>query len=155
MVEAHQNISITDLKAEAKRFRDQARRGGKEMSHSAALEHVAKSHGFRDWNTASAVLGQDAAKLYLGQRVSGQYLGHDFRGRLRGLQTVSPRETRVEIEFDNPIDVVRFTSFSSLRRRVRGVVRDDGKSFAKISTGDPHLVIDQMKPRSRSTRRGA
>jgi Glyoxalase superfamily protein len=154
MVADQRNISVFLLKSEAKQYRQQVQRGGEAISHSAALEHVAKRYGFHDWNTASAVLSKNDSRLFLGQRVSGRYLGHDFKGILLGLHMISPAETRVEIEFDTPIDVVRFSSFSAVSKRVRGTVRQNGTSIAKISTGEAHLVIDQMQAKAGRTRHG-
>lgn len=148
MVEVRQPLTVARLKAEAKRHRQQRKQDGDAVSHSAALEHVARTHGFRDWNTARARAAKTAPQLRLGQRVSGRYLGRPFKGELLGLQRLSAGQTRVEIQFDTAVDVVRFASFSSLRKRIRGVVRPNGTSTEKISTGDPQLVIDQMQEKS-------
>ena len=146
MVEEHQQITIRDLKAEAKQYRSHTHLDGVSITHGAALEYVAQRHGFRDWNTASAILGRNARTLSIGQRVSGRYLGHPFNGEVRGLRKYGQSEMQVEIEFDSAIDVVRFNSFSSFRARVSGVVYEDGRSLETISTGEPHLVIDQLRP---------
>ena len=148
MIEERRTLSVAQLKTEARQYQAKIQQSGDDVSHAAALEHVAKRRGFRDWNTACAILNNEGRHLSLGQRVSGRYLGHAFKGVVRGLQRLSSRETRVDVEFDAPVDVDRFASFSALRKRVRGVVRKDGTSAAKISTGAPHLVIDQMKPKS-------
>jgi Glyoxalase superfamily protein len=154
MVADQRNISVFVLKSEAKQYRQQVQRSGAAISYSAALEHVAKRHGFYDWNTASAALAKNDCRLFLGQRVSGRYLGHEFKGNLLSLHMISAEETRVEIEFDTPIDAVRFSSFSVLSKRVRGTVRQNGTSIARISTGEAHLVIDQMQAKAGRTRHG-
>ncbi len=154
MVDERRQVSIARLKREARRYREQALLDGESISHSAALERIAKEYGFRDWNTASAVLTKESLQLCIGQQVTGRYLGHSFQGELRGLQAVSPQTLRVEIAFDSPIDVVGFSSFSAWRRRIRGVIGRNGRSIAKISTGEPHLVIDQMRPKPERVRHG-
>jgi hypothetical protein len=52
------SASAFALKGEAKRLRTAARAQGQELSHSAALEQVAHTHGFRDWNALSAHIAQ-------------------------------------------------------------------------------------------------
>ena len=145
MVEEHQQLSVVDLKRAAKNYREQALGRGKPISHSEALEHIATLCGFRDWNTACAVLAKGPAHLRVGQRITGHYLGHSFQGELRGVESISRQAIRVDISLEKPIDVVRFSSFSAWRRRIRGVVGPNGRSIAKISTGQPHLIIDQMQ----------
>jgi len=51
---------------------------------------------------------------------------------------------QLTLQFDTPVDVVQFDSFSSFRSRVHGFVGPDGRSPRKTSDGVPHLVIDQM-----------
>ena len=47
--------SIDELKAQARRLRQAMAERGDDMSHSTALELIAKQHGLRDWNTLSAL----------------------------------------------------------------------------------------------------
>lgn len=53
------NSSTAPLKAQAKRLRTHFGALGHSLSHSQALEAVAKSHGFKDWNTACAGAGEE------------------------------------------------------------------------------------------------
>ena len=46
--------STAPLKTQAKALRIYLAEQGTELTHSQALEAVARSHGFKDWNTASA-----------------------------------------------------------------------------------------------------
>lgn len=47
-------LSNTDLKSQAKRLRSHLANHGTNLSYSQALEAIAATHGFADWNTASA-----------------------------------------------------------------------------------------------------
>jgi len=48
------------LKGEARRLREDATSRGQQLSHSAALEQVARARGFRDWNALSAEVSKAA-----------------------------------------------------------------------------------------------
>ena len=126
--------SVEDLKSQAKRLRTALATEGDLISHSEALELMAKQNGYRDWNTLRAAASRTQPKpLAVGANVSGHYLGHAFTGRL---VTV-----KVAIQLDQPIDVVRSEHFSGLRRRITGVIDALGKSAEKTSDGTPHLVV--------------
>lgn len=51
-------ITIEGMKSQAKALRDYLSEQGLSLSHSKSLEAVARSHDFRDWNTASALVAQ-------------------------------------------------------------------------------------------------
>lgn len=55
-------FSIEQAKQMAKRLRADLATSGQDISHSAALELVAHQLGHKDWNTASALLPQEAAQ---------------------------------------------------------------------------------------------
>src|SRR5690554_735832 len=68
-------LTTSDLKAEARIWRAEQAEAGHPVTHSQALEMVARFHGFRDWNTASGVLPVTRGPAYsVGQRVEGSYL---------------------------------------------------------------------------------
>lgn len=46
--------SAASFKAEARALREERLRAGMPISHGAALEEIARRHGYRDWNTAHA-----------------------------------------------------------------------------------------------------
>ncbi|MCD5997269.1 VOC family protein [Pseudomonas sp. CDFA 602] len=52
-------LSIEQAKQMAKRLRASLALADQEVSHSAALELVAQQMGYKDWNTASALLTQE------------------------------------------------------------------------------------------------
>ena len=51
-------ITIEDLKAQGKGIRGYLSEQGVAISHSKSLEAAARSHGFKDWNTASALVSK-------------------------------------------------------------------------------------------------
>jgi hypothetical protein len=146
--------SIDDLKAQAKRLRQAMDAGGTSVSHSAALEIIAKQHRARDWNTLSALAAQSqtlpptisnttpAAALAVGQRIRGRYLDQPFTGRILTLGELSGGFHKLTIHFDEPVDVVTFESFSAFRQRVNAQIDENGISPRRTSNGVPHLVLD-------------
>ncbi|MFC3613117.1 glyoxalase superfamily protein [Lutimaribacter marinistellae] len=135
---------VADLKEQARRLRDGLRAAGQTVTQSQALELLARQHGARDWNTLRALAGNRLV-LRVGDRVSGRYLGQPFTAELRGLTTLGDGgQRRVTLHFDEPVDVVRFDSFSSFRQRVSGVVGWDGRSPRTTSDGQPQLLIHSV-----------
>lgn len=130
-------------KARARTLRSEAAAIGKPISQGQALERVAKELGYRDWNTAAARLSNmPNLELHIGDIVSGRYLKQPFVGRVLGLRELhGGAGYHVELQFDEPVDVVEFDSFSNNRQRVQAMVNDAGVSWAKTSDGEPHLVV--------------
>ncbi|KIC38701.1 hypothetical protein RA27_20000 [Ruegeria sp. ANG-R] len=137
-----QNIApISELKEQAKRLRKRLQDSGVKLSNSEALELLAHQHGARDWNTLHAMAG-NRMQLRVGDRVEGRYLGQPFTAEVRGLTKLGDgTHRRVTLQFDAPVDVVRFDSFSSLRQRVTGEIGWDGRSTRHTSDGEPQLTI--------------
>lgn len=129
------------LKAQAKRLRTELSAKGTEMTHAAALETVAHQWGMRDWNTLAAKADVSAVQWHPGQRVSGRYLGHPFRGMIKAASLSSSSHWSLTVRFDAPVDVVESELFTSLRQQVRAAVNADGVSPQKTSNGQPHMVI--------------
>lgn len=134
-------LSLDALKAQAKRLRQALADDGDFISHSEALELLAKQMGFRDWNTLHASIGNRPPPPQLGARVGGAYLGQSFSGEIVGVETLSNGRRRVTIDFDEAVDVVTFDSFSAFRKRVTAVVGEDGRSAEKTSNGRPQMEI--------------
>lgn len=135
--------SIANLKAQAKRLRAQLESLGTSISHSKSLELIAQQQGCHDWNTLCAKVDvQPLLPANVGDRVTGRYLSIPFSGSVRGLEVLKAGRFRISIEFDHAIDVVRFDSFSALRKRVDCVIDASGKSYEKTSDGQPHLVLE-------------
>ncbi|MEC9343200.1 MAG: glyoxalase superfamily protein [Pseudomonadota bacterium] len=138
-------ISIEDLKEQARRLRGSLAESGENISHSRALELVARQHGHRDWNTARAAAGNRPVSppVDLGGRARGRYLGQPFSGTVIGLRSqLAPGRWEVELRFDEPVDVVSFDSFSAFRSRVKVTLDSDGRTTEKTSNGVPHMVLD-------------
>lgn len=143
----HQML-LPDLKAQAKSLRSALAEQGQAVSHSQSLELLAKQHGFRDWNTLHARIGNEPRRgFHLNQRVQGTYLGQPFRGEIIGIRSMaSNTRFAVTLRFDAPVDVVTFEGFSNLRSQVHGVVGLAGTSKEVTSDGQPHLRVLPEKP---------
>ncbi|MBB4573886.1 glyoxalase superfamily protein [Rhizobium lentis] len=138
---------IDELKAQAKRLRQAMNDRRTALTHSAALEMIARQYGARDWNTLAALAAKPnaAAKtpLFVGAHIRGRYLNQPFTGEVLALSALPGGELhRITIHFDEAVDVVTFESFSAFRRRVSAQIDADGVSPRKTSNGVPHLVLD-------------
>ena len=138
-------MTLEEAKAQAKALRAALAAQGTAISHAMALELVAQQHGAKDWNTLHARLALRNAppELALGDRVRGRYLGQAFVGRVIGLSGPATHR-QIEIRFDHPVDVVRFESFSNLRRQIRSVIDESGRSHRLTSDGVPQLIVERM-----------
>ena len=132
----------TRVQAKA-RARQLKAESSEKLSLSAALEIVAKEMGFRDWNTASARLSNAPESHWqVGERVSGHYLKRAFKGRIHGVRELnSGSGYEVTVQFDTPVDVVDWESFSAFRQRITAYVSPEGISWTKTSDGVPHLIV--------------
>ncbi len=130
------------LKAQAKRLRTDLAQRGQTLSHAQALETIAHQWGARDWNTLSALAADVHPGWAPGQRVSGRYLGHPFRGEVKAARQSANGYWSLTIRFDEAIDVVTSSLFSSFRRQVNTTVTPKGVSPQKTSDGQPHMVLD-------------
>lgn len=153
------NLSIDELKGQARRLRRAMAETGAEIAHSAALELVAKSHGQRDWNTLAALAGRapdvkpaetGATEIGLAVavdgRVRGAYLGQPFEGRVISLTRLPAGGLyRISVKFDAPVDVVTFESFSALRYRADAVIDASGVSPRRTSNGVPQMVVAPVR----------
>ncbi|WP_422072410.1 glyoxalase superfamily protein [Tranquillimonas rosea] len=136
--------TLDTIKAQAKALRQALQARGTVVSHAQALELVARQHGARDWNTLHARLAQRNAppELALGDRVTGRYLGQAYSGEIVGLSGQAGHR-HVEIALDQPVDVVRFDSFSNWRHRLRGTLNQENRSHRRTSDGKPHLTVER------------
>lgn len=133
--------TITDAKARAKSLRQALCDQGTPISHAEALERIAHDAGARDWNTLHARLaGGQMDMMRLHDQIEGQYLGQEITGKVVAL-TKSGRRYNIALQLDQPVDTVVFDSFSNMRRHIRGVVDEDGRSKACTSDETPHLVV--------------
>jgi hypothetical protein len=137
--------SLETVKDQAKRLRTRLKDEGNEISHSKALELVAAQYGFRDWNTLAAKAGNRPPlnPWMLGSRVTGHYLGQPFSAEIISVQaiTAAPGRYRITFNFDEPVDVVTFDSFSNMRQRVVCTIGEDGRTIEKTSNGRPHMEL--------------
>lgn len=135
--------SAQTLKSEAKNLREERSKSGKPITHSAALEEVARTHGYRDWNTARAALpDRVAVPFQVGMRVKGFYLEQPFRGLLIGLQLSGDMQHhKVTIQFDEPVNVTPTFMFAAHRQRVTATVDIHGFSPALRGNGQPQMRL--------------
>lgn len=134
--------SLDALKSQAKELRKSLIWEGRDLSHGQALELVAKSHGYKDWNTLHAAVGNaPRSPVQIGQIVEGHYLGQEFTGEVLGVQVLSEGRYRITLDFAEAVDVVTFDSFSNFRKRVSKTVDSLGRSFDRTSDGQPHIVL--------------
>lgn len=135
--------SAQTLKAEARELRQQHAARGQLLSHGAALEQVARAHGYRDWNTARAALpDRVAVPFQVGQRVKGLYLDQPFTGLLIGVQLLpGMQHYTVTVMFDAPVNVTPNLMFAAYRQRVTATVDIRGISPALRGNGNPQMVL--------------
>lgn len=140
----HSDLPTRDaLKMQAKRLRQTMAEAGQQLSHSAALEAVARQWGYRDWNTLSAVAPEHTPtqNWQVGQRVKGFYLGHAFTGHIKSAGKAGVGFWRLTLVFDEPVDVVASAQMSNFRRQVNCTVNGQGITLDRTSDGQPHVVL--------------
>jgi hypothetical protein len=135
--------SAQTLKSEAKALREDRAKTGQTLTHGAALEEIARSHGFRDWNTARAALpDRVAVPFQVGMRVKGFYLEQPFRGLLIGVQLSGNMQYyTVTTQFDEPVNVTPTFMFAANRHRVTAMVDIQGISPALRGNGQPQMRL--------------
>lgn len=138
--------SIRTLKSEAKALREERAATDAPLTQSAALEEVARRHGYRDWNTASAALPERiAVPVQVGQRVKGTYLSRPFTGLVIAMKLLADMQHyEVTVQFDAPVNVSKFASMVHNRQRVTATVDLRGVSPAHTSDGEPHMRLARL-----------
>jgi len=135
--------TITKAKDQAKRLRAGLAESGTDLSHAQALELLAHQHGFRDWNTFHAAIGNRPPEDWApGGRVTGSYLSQPFVATILSVGRVQPGWFCLVLDLEEAVDVVAFDSFSNFRKRIRGIVGPQATSRERTSDGQPHLVLD-------------
>lgn len=139
--------STATLKAEAKALRAERSLAGTPLAHGAALEEIARRHGYRDWNTAAAAVPERVATpVQVGQRVNGTYLSQPFVGLVIGVQLLADMaHYEVTVMFDHPVNVSKSELMGPIwRQRVRATVDLQGVSAARTSDGQPHMRVRRV-----------
>lgn len=135
--------TLAQAKTEAKALRKRLVAAGTALSHAQALERIAQEYGFRDWNGFHAAIEANRPDGWLvGERVTGRYLAQPFTATVLSSQHLRPGWFRLALDLDEAVDVVRFDSFSNLRKRVHAVVGPMGHTKEHTSDGTPHVVLD-------------
>jgi hypothetical protein len=135
--------SAQTLKSEARSLRAERQRAGESLSHGAALEAVARAHGYRDWNTARAALPDHVAVPFqVGMRVKGTYLDQPYTGLLIGVHLLGDMQhVKVTVTFDEPVNVTPTFMFAALRHRVTATLDGHGVSLALRGNGNPQMTM--------------
>jgi len=135
--------TLVEAKTLAKALRKRLAEDGRVLGHSQALERVAQDHGFRDWNGLhAAIKARQPDARSVGARVTGRYLSQPFAATILSSQCLRPGWYRLVLDLDEAVDVVRFDSFSNLRKRIRVEVGPAGHSKERTSDGRPHVALD-------------
>lgn len=146
---------IRFAKSRAKKLRTYLTQQDITLTHSASLEAIAKTEGFRDWNTyvASFKLAEVAIQsskdvdtglfpLQVGERISGTYRGAHFTGRLIGLEsTKGPGVWRAKLHFDDAVTIPGTELLKHTRQRVRCMLDSEGRSVNPKGKPDDHVLI--------------
>lgn len=136
--------SAASLKSEARLLRQDRATAGAPITQGAALEEVARKHGYRDWNTAVAALPERfVTPVQVGQRVTGTYMGKPFIGLVIGMQ-LTPPHFQVTVKFDHPVNVSKFASMVHNRQRVTTTIDVRGVSLSHTSDREPHMRIQRL-----------
>ena len=136
--------TIEDLKSQAKRLRASLANNSP-ITHSQALEAVARQHGYKDWNTIHAACGNapPGPPWQVGQTVTGAYLGKPVRGTIRSVRSwAEGRMFRITLDLETPVNVSAFDSFEVTRRRLTATLDRNGETVEKITGGTPQLKLD-------------
>ena len=136
---------LENLKQQAKRLRAQMGVDAKPITHSQALELLAHQYGYKNWNVLHAACGNQppGPPVALGNRVSGRYLGQLFEGEVIAIASLGQKDMfRVTINFDQPVDVIKFDGWSSMRRRVSSQISRGGTSPQRTSDGAPIMQLE-------------
>ena len=135
--------TISQAKQAAKQLRATLAEQGEAISHAQALERVAQRNGFRNWNAFHAEMRDRPPQGWTaGGRVTGRYLSQPFAATVLAAGQLRPGWFRLVLDLDEAVDVVRFDSFSNLRKRIRVDVGPDGHSRERTSDGTPHVALD-------------
>ena len=136
--------TVEALKQQARRLRESLAQSERPVSHAQALELLARQYGCRDWNTLHAAAGNrpPPAPVALGDRVRGRYLSQGFAGEVIGIRDIGGERFRITLQFDEPVDVVTWDSFSAFRRRVSCTIDRAGRTAERTSDGRPHMELE-------------
>lgn len=135
--------SIQTLKSEARALRETRATAGETLTHGAALEQIARRHGYRDWNTARAALPDaELVPFQVGGRVKGTYLDQPFTGKVIGVQLLGDGgHSTVTVTFDAPVNVTPDFMFAAMRHRVVATLDRHGVTPALRGNGRPQMVV--------------
>lgn len=141
----HKLPSLKIVKEQAKRLRSDLADDETSISHSKSLELISHQLGFKDWNTLHSAIGNEptVSPINVGDILNGRYLGQPFEAEVLGVKSMAGASRfRLTLNLVDPIDVVKFDSFSSMRNRILCTVDRDGISAKKTSNGEPQIKLE-------------
>ncbi|MGJ8562164.1 MAG: glyoxalase superfamily protein [Alphaproteobacteria bacterium] len=144
-ISKHQLPSLKIVKELAKRLRSDLADDDTSISHSKSLELISHQLGFKDWNTLHFAIGNrpTSRPINVGDILNGRYLGQSFEAEVLGVKSMAGASRfRLTLDLLDPIDVVKFDSFSSMRKRISCTVNRDGISAEKTSNGKPQIKLE-------------
>lgn len=152
---AKQADFIKLAKTRAKRLRATLAEQGHTISHSESLEAIAKTEGYRDWNTYSALFKTVSEELsartnehmqyplHVGDTISGTFRGIRFAGRLLKLEeTITPGVWRAKLHFETPVKLPAHDALNLTRQRVSCMLNASGVSVNLKGKPDGHITLD-------------
>ena len=144
-ISKHKLPSLKAIKEQAKRLRSNLAEVDTIVSHSKSLELIAYQLGFKDWNTLhSAISKQPILNLItVGEFLNGRYLGQPFEAEVLGVKSMAGASRfRLTLNLVEPIDVVNFESFSSMRKQISCTIDRHGISAERTSNGEPQMILE-------------
>lgn len=135
--------TLEQAKSLAKTLRRHLAETGEAIAHGEALERVAKTHGFKDWNTFHAALRDRLPEEWTpGRKVSGTYLSRPFTATIKRAAPTRPGWVRLTLDLDVAVDVVTSERFSNLRKRISCTIGPKRTTKECTSDGAPHMILD-------------
>ncbi len=142
-------------KNRAKRLRSYLDGSGHSISHSESLEAIARSEGYRDWNTYSALFKTVAGEIsnsshtkqqypfHVGDKITGTFRGVRFQGTLLGLEeTITSGVWRIKMHFDTPVKLPSHEALNLTRQRINCMLNVKGASVNLKGSPDGHIKLD-------------
>ncbi|MEP4546176.1 MAG: glyoxalase superfamily protein [Saccharospirillum sp.] len=135
-------LTVTSIKAQAKRLKAQLDASGETISHSHSLELLALHHGYKDWNTFSAALKQQSLPpVAVGEKVEGHYLEHPISATVVAVYPLEPGLFRIQLKLEEAVDVATSQLFSAWRKQIHAVIDCAGMTAETTLNGEPHLRL--------------
>ena len=132
---------LNALKAGAKRLRTYLSTKSVEINHATSLEAIAHERGLKDWNTLSAMAGDNWPEI--GAIVTGTFIDQAFKGQVTAVELIKGDHVRrYKIVFEDSVDVVTFESFEGHRKYQALFLNKNGQSANRLGKPDGKMMLD-------------